>query len=178
MSDQSTAAVEFRSIEGFPGYRVGSDGSVWSCHIKGSRGRLSETWRRLKPGRRLSGWYPTVALCPGRISYELHRLVLMAFVGPCPPGMVARHLDGNPGNNDISNLCWGTRKENSADAIRHGTIARGERQGSSKLTAEQVRQIRAECDSGEFRYVVAAKHGISRSQADNIANRRHWGWLD
>lgn len=50
-----------------------------------------------------------------------HRLVLEAFVGPCPEGMEARHLDGNPKNNSVDNLQWGTPKENAADKKRHGT---------------------------------------------------------
>ena len=35
----------------------------------------------------------------GKVSRQLvHRLVLAAFVGPCPEGEEVRHLDGNPGN--------------------------------------------------------------------------------
>ena len=29
----------------------------------------------------------------------VHKLVLLAFVGPRPKGMQCRHLDGDPGNN-------------------------------------------------------------------------------
>ena len=58
----------------------------------------------------------------GKVSRQLvHRLVLAAFVGPCPEGEEVRHLDGNPGNNRLSNLAYGTRGENNLDAVRHGT---------------------------------------------------------
>lgn len=50
----------------------------------------------------------------------VHQLVLRAFVGPMPPGMVVRHLDGNPANNTLSNLAYGTHAENNADTVRHG----------------------------------------------------------
>lgn len=50
----------------------------------------------------------------------VHRLVLIAFVGPPPPGMHALHSDGDPANNRLSNLRWGTPSENSFDAVRHG----------------------------------------------------------
>lgn len=33
-------------------------------------------------------------------------LVLEAFVGPCPPGASVQHLDGDPQNNQLSNLRW------------------------------------------------------------------------
>lgn len=50
----------------------------------------------------------------------VHRLVLIAFVGPAPDGMHALHCDGNPANNRLANLRWGTPSENSYDAVRHG----------------------------------------------------------
>jgi hypothetical protein len=49
----------------------------------------------------------------------VHRGVLLAFEGPCPPGYVCRHLDDNPANNDLSNLKWGTKKENADDRERN-----------------------------------------------------------
>ena len=47
--------------------------------------------------------------------------VLSSFVGPRPRGMVVRHLDGNPRNNHLDNLAWGTQSANMRDAVRHGT---------------------------------------------------------
>ena len=51
---------------------------------------------------------------------RVHRLVLEAFVGPLPDGMVTRHLDGDPLNNNISNLQYGSSSENNLDTVRHG----------------------------------------------------------
>jgi len=56
-----------------------------------------------------------------RRDMEVHRLVLAAFAGPCPPGKEGCHNDGNPLNNHISNLRWDTRRENNIDSIKHGT---------------------------------------------------------
>src|SRR5215210_3384092 len=39
---------------------------------------------------------------------DVHVVVMMAFVGPCPAGMEVRHLDGNPANNRLKNLSYGT----------------------------------------------------------------------
>lgn len=68
--------------------------------------------------------------------YYVHRLVLITFVGPCPDGMECRHLDGNPSNNRVDNLRWGTKIENSNDRWYHDTMPR-------VLTDEMVHIIRS-----------------------------------
>lgn len=50
----------------------------------------------------------------------VHRLVLLVFVGPPPPGTEGCHGDGDPSNNHVDNLRWGTRSSNMLDAVRHG----------------------------------------------------------
>jgi len=55
----------------------------------------------------------------GRSRY-VHHLVLEAFVGPRPPELMCRHLNGDPADNRVENLSWGTSAENQLDTIRHG----------------------------------------------------------
>lgn len=78
-------------------------------------------------------------------SYNVHRLVVAAFLGP-PPTVhhEVRHLDGRRNNNRMTNLAWGTHKENGQDMIRHGhtKLIRGSQIGISKLTEQQVRMIK------------------------------------
>lgn len=58
----------------------------------------------------------------GRRHYALiHRLVLEAFVGPCPDGMECCHSDLDRSNEALSNLRWDTRSANTLDAVRHKT---------------------------------------------------------
>ena len=57
----------------------------------------------------------------------IHRLVLEAFVGPCPDGLEARHWDGDPANNRLGNLFWGTHSENQQDTLRYGRNPRANR---------------------------------------------------
>lgn len=48
-----------------------------------------------------------------------HRAVMSAFVGPPAEGQTdVRHLDGDPTNNMLYNLAYGTRSENMKDARR------------------------------------------------------------
>lgn len=56
-----------------------------------------------------------------KVGRGVHRLVLLAFVGPAPAGTEACHFDGNPANNRIDNLRWDTRSGNTYDRVRHGT---------------------------------------------------------
>lgn len=55
----------------------------------------------------------------GALGY-VHQLVARAFIGPCPPGLEVRHKDGNPANNHIDNLEYGTRADNMQDRLNHG----------------------------------------------------------
>src|SRR5436309_3088927 len=110
----SGEAVSYKDIEGFPGYRVGTDGTVWSCLT--NHGELTSEWHLLKPRwskrkRRVNYFVASVTVRRGGQSYwrTVHRLVLEAFVGPRLPGMECRHLDGNTKNNRLSNICWGSR---------------------------------------------------------------------
>ena len=45
-------------------------------------------------------------------TYRVARLVCEAFHGPPKPDQVCMHLDENSRNNSVSNLKWGTQKEN------------------------------------------------------------------
>lgn len=77
------------------------------------------TPRVLRPGPSNYG-HLSVVLGRGN-TRMVHALVLLAFVGARPSGAECRHLDGNPANNRLDNLRWGTRTENILDAVRHGT---------------------------------------------------------
>jgi hypothetical protein len=48
-------------------------------------------------------------------TYQVHKVVLLAFTGPCPGGLQVRHLNGIPGDNRLENLAYGTPAENMAD---------------------------------------------------------------
>lgn len=75
---------------------------------------------------------------------QVHRLVLLAFAGPPPAGKpYCLHRDGTRDNNHISNLRWGSQKENMADCVQNGRVAwDGAGNGRSKLTEDAVAHIR------------------------------------
>ena len=144
------SSVNLKSIPGFPNYSITRTGRVFSKPRKNTRGsNLPGKW--LKPGYHPFG-YPQAGLRKQEKCYTklIHRLVLETFVGPCPPGMECRHLDGNPSNNSLKNLCWGTRLENMQDAARQGAMKRGEEHWKAKMTAVKVRRIRKLYSAGKI----------------------------
>lgn len=111
----------WKPIPGYEGrYEVSDLGHVRSLPQITSDGRRLGS--RVLRGRPQSSGHLSVPLTlDGTCRNALvHRLVLIAFVGPPPLGMHALHFDGDPANNRLSNLRWGTPTENSLDAVKHG----------------------------------------------------------
>lgn len=166
----SVDGVEFRLIDGFPDYCVGNDGSVWS--------EKSGNWSKLR-GERNNRMHLDVTLYSPTTTREvgIHVLVLESFVGPRPEGLLCRHLDGNGFNNHWLNLCWGTHVENEADKQRHGTTARGEGHGCSKLTEPMVHEIRRLCDQGVVQDRIAEMFGVTQVMVSYIKCRKFWSHI-
>lgn len=104
----------------------------------------------------------------------VHRLVLEAFVGPCPEGMEACHNDGNPANNRLENLRWDTSKGNAADRRLHGTDAIGEKNPAAKLTEEGVRLIKRRIACGEADGIIADDYSVSPFTIKAIRLEQNW----
>lgn len=108
----------------------------------------------------------------------VHRLVLRAFVGEPVGGQLARHLDGNPENNRVSNLAWGTPADNGEDAARHGS-QRGSSNPRSKLTEQDVYAIRALHHVAPADYVARLFHLKPNTIAQLWCDGgKTWRWLD
>ncbi len=154
---------QWKSVVGFEGlYEVSNKGRVRSLNKFKAR--------VLKQSFNAAG-YRTLTLSAHNVIYKryVHRLVLEAFVGPCPKGMESRHLDGNPANNTRGNLIWGTKLENRNDIVRHGRLLKGDRHPGVKLTAAEVLAIRQSKQRG-----LAQIYGVSRSQIMRIKKGRSW----
>jgi len=109
----------WKPIPGYEGqYEVSDQGRIKSY-------RRRKEGQILRPGRMTAG-HLSVSL-GRRNSQCVHRLVLLAFVGPPPVCHECLHANGDPSDNRLVNLRWGTRSENIADAIKHGTWMTPER---------------------------------------------------
>lgn len=122
---------EWRPVVGYEGlYEVSNLGRVRSLeryvirHGGLASGRPLKIHGRIRKLIEQPPWgYPVVSLSKDGVPTKdyVHRLVLGAFVGPCPEGEEVRHLDGNQRNPKLTNLAYGTSSENRLDTIRHGT---------------------------------------------------------
>lgn len=109
-----------------------------------------------------------------KLSTGVHRLVLMAFVGPCPDGYQSAHLDGNRSNNCVSNLAWVTGKENSDHKVIHDTWIRGERMWNAKLDDNKVQLIRKLSLDGFKGSEIADLLNVSRGCIYGVINGKRW----
>jgi hypothetical protein len=95
-----------------------------------------------------------------RFSYELH-------VGPIPAGMVVCHRCDNPPCTKPTHLFLGTKADNSLDMVLKGRVA-------SKLSVEQVREIRTRGAEGISHAALAEEYGVDRSNIGLILGRKSW----
>jgi len=116
----------WKDVPGFVGqYQVSNKGRVRSLDREIEQMSRWETPYKknirgviLRPGRMTAG-HMSVSL--GRSNSQcVHKLVLLAFVGFAPEGYECLHDNGDPADNRLENLRWGTRGDNIRDAHRHG----------------------------------------------------------
>jgi len=99
-----------------------------------------------------------------KTTYNVHVLVMLAFIGPPPAKQECRHKNGIRYDNRLENLEYGTRRENRSDMVRHGS-------DRVKLTIEDVQNIRnAKLSAKEVKTI----YGISLSNAYGIVRGDVW----
>lgn len=114
-----------------------------------------------------------------RNTKKVHRLILETFVGPCPLGYECLHADGDPTNNYLNNLRWGTRFENRADISAHAQMYR-RRQGSTWLSEATISAIKRDlADTNKpSQKVLAKKYGVHFNTINNINRGYTHKWVD
>ena len=167
----------WKPIPDFPGYEVSDHGRVRSYHRRapgysGNVWEIANTPRRILKGAYKVKGYQFVSLRRDGNSYirMVHRLVLGAFVGPCPDGQETCHNDGNPRNNHLSNLRYDTRLANAHDAVMHGSYIGAQ----GKLSEQEVLALRTDYAEGGPARQLADELSISPATVHSIcAGRTH-----
>jgi len=125
------AAIEWRPVIGFEAiYEVSSTGLVrrMTSRTGAKAGML------IRPYSNKEG-YESIHLRRDGVqsNHSVHRLVALAFHGQPETGQEVCHADGNPANNEASNLRWDTHSANVRDSVKQGNHPHAQK---------------TECDSG------------------------------
>lgn len=168
---------DWRPVPGYIGlYEVSDEGQV--RRVSSKRGVAAG--RLMRPGSLPAGYQllPLRDHCGCRRSHLVHRLVMAAFVGPCPDGHEVNHKDLNKRNNWVTNLEYVTRLANVRHAWDHGASGAGDKSPNHKLTAETVREVRRMLAAGATQSAVASHYGVSRATIRFVMTRRNWSSVD
>lgn len=110
-----------------------------------------------------------------RVRMFVHRLILLGFTGPCPKDSPqTRHLDGNPTNNHLKNLRWGTPQDNTDDKYLHGTVPIGSHHHGAKLTESDIPVIRKLYGQGLSQRKIAELYSVQQMTVSNIIRGKIW----
>lgn len=173
----------WKPIPGYEGYyEVSSYGRVRSVDrtIRTASGELRRHVGQILKFEVDKDNYRRVGLFRGglRSRQRVHRLVALVFCGKPSEGQEVRHLDGDPANNRVENLRWGSQSENRQDSVAHGTSVHflpGQGHPSSKLSANQVREIRELYATRDIpQWQIGERFGIARGTVSNIVRRKAW----
>ena len=167
--------VSIKAIPQYPGYFAGVDGEIYTNR---------QGFLRKLPKRLHKGYYRVNVRdggSPVRTHVEpVHKLILEAYVGRRPKGYVCRHLNGDALDNEPTNLCWGTPKENAQDAMRHGTavcLRFGEAAVASKLMEQDIYKIKEMYATGHTQKEIAGVFSITQRHVSDIVRGKTWTHL-
>ena len=169
----------WKDIPGYEGkYQASTDGRIRSvdrlvrakCHYTGKDFYRRMRGKVLKPGQYCKNGHVSVVLGHGAAGKPVHQLIMNTFVGPVPKGMEVLHINGNPKDNRLLNLRYGTRTENILDVYRQGGIWR-------KLSVDDVGSIRFGLWCGIKGVELAAMFGVSQDTISKIKNGGSFAWL-
>jgi len=165
----------WRPVVGWEGlYEVSDQGNVRSAR------REHNTWpgRLLRPAVNHGGYLHVGLYRDGQQNgCRVHRLVALAFLGPCPPGHEVNHRFGIKTDNRATELEWATKSANTrhayAGGLAHAPDNRGTRSCRAKLTEADVLAIRAARGQTTQR-ALARQFGVSKTQISAIQRREQW----
>lgn len=117
----------------------------------------------------------------GKVSrpLSLQKIVWSILFGQVPKGLIIRHKCDNPPCCNPFHLEPGTQMDNMHDKIRRGRAnwALGEKQGTAKLKAHQIPEIRALAASGMTQRALAKQYNIGLTCINHIIHRKLWAWV-
>jgi hypothetical protein len=178
------------NIPGYPGYSVSDAGRLRADYVLtgthtnpsvitliANGGIMKQSWHK-------HGYLHVSMRSIGRvrkIPRLVHRLVMLAFVGPCPAGLEVNHKNGKKDDNRLSNLEYVTGSENVLHSYRilgrRGRV--GEVNGRCKITEKMAREIKAALSTAKPRPQtdIARQFGVAYHIVNNINLGLAWAHI-
>lgn len=155
--------MNWKTIDEFDGYSVSEYGDIKSVK-KFRKDKILKSRINMHGYRQLGLW---ISSQRKQVTMSVHSLVARTFV-PNPNNYpMVNHIDCNKLNNHYTNLEWCTASEN----IIHAVV--NDLSGSSKLTTDDVRQIRQLIPSLSCKE-IASKYGVTPTAIRDIKRKRTW----
>lgn len=113
-----------------------------------------------------------------KVTKMVSNLVTGAFLGPKPEGDQVSHFNGDSTDDRLFNLRYESPRFNNLRKIEHNTIRNGSDINTSKLSEQQVIDIRNLYeDGGITQRQLAKKYKVKQSSIWSIVNRRSWSHI-
>lgn len=152
--------LELKEIPGFKNYTISKDGDVFSVK------------RRMFVAQPLRKGYKTVTITNDKnkpITTSVHRLLMITYKPiENPEQMQVDHIDCDKLNNNLDNLEWVTKKENTHRAIKNGLY----KEDRVAISDEVVNEIRLSFIPGQKgnRLALMEKFNLKKSMFYYIIN--------
>lgn len=127
-------------------------------------------WKRATQSKK----YGSVGIGNGKTALA-HRVAFMLSNGEIPPGLCVLHKCDNRKCVNPTHLFLGTIQDNNRDMHNKGRHAKGEKNGRSKLTTDDVNRIR--CLHNEKGYScsrLSKLYDVSSSNISGITKEKYW----
>lgn len=116
-------------------------------------------------------------VCVAAKQWQSHRYAYTLEHGPIPPGMFVCHKCDNPPCCNPAHLFLGTCAENNKDCAAKKRTARGTGHGSSKVTEDQVLEMRRLWTQGVGITALHEIYGLHPESIRRIVESRRWKHL-
>lgn len=171
---------QWRPIKNYEGiYEISNLGNVKSLArtiIKKDGKKQTFKERILNKRHNGYGYYQVGLNSKGkRVYFYIHRLVGEAFIDNPNDLPQINHINGNKEDNFVNNLEWISAKDNTIHSWKTGLSKGRENHGMSKLTNNEVLEIRKKYLSKNYsQRKLAKEYSVSQKTIYNIINKKQW----